>query len=91
MEIIDKALDLASDLEDDNYMGSTDYIVEVLRSLAETYEINLHKCDKCADTGFLFGAQNWSESYLKKYGNPYYTADCDCKDAKEKRKNYRAR
>lgn len=50
-----------------------------------------HICQKCDDTGFLFGAQNWSEAYIKKHGNPYYTADCDCEGAKEKRKQYKQR
>jgi len=34
------ALDLASDLEDDNFRGTTTQIVNVLRHLAEEYEIS---------------------------------------------------
>ena len=35
-------------------------------------------CKLCKGTGKLYGAQNWSESFIKKHGSPYYTADCDC-------------
>ncbi len=51
-------------------------------------ELKEHLCTKCDDTGFLFGAQNWSDAYIKKHGNPYYTANCDCEGAEEKRNEF---
>ena len=50
-----------------------------------------YKCTKCNDTGFLFGAQDWSEKAIKKHGGPYYTAHCDCPGATEKRKQFNSK
>ena len=34
-------------------------------------------CPKCYDTQILH-AQNWSENWIKKRGNPYHSVRCDC-------------
>jgi len=68
--------------------GHADTVDDLIGELHDQIKV---KCKKCNDTGFLFGAQNHSERYIKKHGNPYYTANCDCEGAPNKRNQYRQR
>ena len=44
-----------------------------------------NKCTKCGGTGWLHGCQNWSDSFMKQHGSPYYSIKCECKNMKHEK------